>query len=270
MQIEIENTAESLLKIEYNGREYSIAGNSISQIDVDSLEFNLSAYLTLPKEFDLEQDKNGIKEKLIQKSFDKLYSLSKKMIVQCRTTYAIKLNSDSAKLVFSYDFFGKEQSFTEDFFDMPLELSSFARLECDYAEILVIDCEALNKKQFMKTYKIMYWWVNWNLGLIALLLYLPPYIKQKKMVSKNHLTKVISSLYSVSREERDKLLGIEENHKNSKSSQETVETMQTDKTNSKKGCLKTFIGLGIFVLISIVILVFIIAWIVIHIRYFVL
>jgi hypothetical protein len=264
MIIEIENTAESLLTIVYKNKTYDIAGNSINQIDVDNLEFNLSAYLTLPKEFDLEQEKNGIKEKLIQKSFDKLYSLSKKMIVQCKTTYAIRLNSNNTRLVFSYDVFGKEQSFTEDFFDMPLDLSSFARLECDNAEISIIDCDALNKKQFLKTYKIMYWWVNWNLGLLAFLLYLPPYFKQKKMVSKKHLTKVINGFYSVSREERDKLLGIEKN-KDNHSTQETAETMPTDKTNSNKGCLGTFVKIGIFVLVLIGILIFGIVWLVTHI-----
>ena len=190
MLVDIINKNESTLMVEYNKDVFKFEGNQSGQIEVSSAEFDLSVYSDLIDTVDLELEENTLKNKLFQKGFDKMISLGKKLMVQCKNTYHIKLNNSNAKLIFELDAFGKDNSFVQDFFDMPMDLTSFTRLECEYADIEVVASEATNKKEFLKIYRRLYFWINWNLGVESILFYLPSYIKQKKMISQKHLTPI--------------------------------------------------------------------------------
>ncbi len=210
MIVNIRNKSESALVIEYNGKPFRYAGNQCGQLEVDSSEFELSAYMDLIDTVDLELKEKSVKNKIFQKLFDKPFSLSEKFMVQCKNTYKIKLNSpyvSSFCLDFEFAVISKENTFVEQLFEMPIDVTSFARLECDFAEICVTNSEAINKKEFLKIYKLMYLWINWNMGLLSVILsYIPAYLKQKRMVSGKCLSGTFKKLYSVSREERNNLL----------------------------------------------------------------
>lgn len=242
MLVDIVNKNESILVIEYNNKVFKFEGNQTSNLEIESADFYLSAYTDIIDTVDLELEEKSLKNKLFQKGFDKMIALGKKLMVQCKNTYHICLNNPKAELVFELDAFGKDNSFAQDFFDMPVDLTSFTRLECEYADIEVIASEAINKKDFLKIYRRMYFLVNWNLGISAILFYLPSYIKQKKMVSHKQLTKTFKKFYFVTREERDKLISIDaDDITNTNKKQEPIVT--------KKGCLKTFLGIGFIVLL---------------------
>lgn len=209
MIINIENNAESTLVIECNNNEYKINTNDILQIDFESAEFEISAYYELIETVDLELDTKKIKFRFIQKAVDKLIKLGKQLMIQTKVRYKVKLNSVST-LKFEFGAFGKDTNLIQEMFDMPAELVSFARLECNNADIKVLNCEAINKKDFLKIYRRTYLWINWNAGIIfSLILYLPSYIKQKILISKRHLKKKIAYFYLVTPEEREKLIDIE-------------------------------------------------------------
>lgn len=253
MLVDIINKNESTLMIEYNNDVFKFEDNQSGQIEVSSAEFDLSVYSELIDTVDLELEEKKIKNRLFQKGVDKMISLGKKLMVQCKNTYHIKLNNSNAKLVFELDAFGKDNSFAQDFFDMPIDLTSFTRLECEYADIEVVASEATNKKEFLKIYRRLYFWINWNLGVESILFYLPSYIKQKKMISQKHLTKIFKKFYSVSKEERDNLISINTN--------DGIETNNNENNEfTKKGCLKTFFGIGFLILVMLAILIAIIVF----------
>lgn len=247
MLIDIENKAESTLVIEYNDRVYKIATNQTEQMDFDSLEFEISAYYELIETVDLELDKKRLKYRFIQKAVDKLIKFGKQLMIQTKVKYKVRLNNVST-LKFEFGAFGKDTNLIQELLDMPAELVSFARLECDGADICVADCEAINKKEFLRIYRRTYLWVNWNVGIIfALICYLPSYTKQKIITSKRHLKKKIKNLYSVSPEERENLIDIE-----------TDDDDETDenKPQKKGGWLKPLIFFGFITVIVILILMF--------------
>lgn len=249
MIVNVENSADSVLVIEYNNIEYKIGSNQIYQIDVDSAEFQLSAYYELIETVDLELNTKRIKYRFIQKAVDKLIKFGKQLIIQTKAKYNIKLK-DNSTIKFEFGAFGKDTNFVQELFDMPAELIGFARLECDNADINVLECEAINKKDFLKIYRRTYLWINWNAGIIfSLILYLPSYIKQKVIISNRHLKKKISKLYSVTPEEREKLIDIETDD----------DEMDENTPKENGGCLKTFIILGLislagFVLVAIILI----------------
>lgn len=253
MLVDVINKNESTLIIEYNNAVFKFESNQSGQIEVSSAEFDLSVYSDLIDTVDLELEEKNIKNKLFQKGVDKMISLGKKLMVQCKNTYHIKLNNSNTKLLFELDAFGKDNSFAQDFFDMPIDLTSFTRLECECADIEVVASEAINKKDFLKIYRKLYFWVNWNLGMESILFYLPSYIKQKKMISQKHLTKIFKKFYSVSKEERDNLISIDTN--------DTIKANNEEKSGfTKKGCLKTFFGIGFLILVMFAILIAIIVF----------
>lgn len=254
MIINVENKSESELLIEYNGTTHRIAGSKIEQIEIDSLDIELTAHMVLIDELDLELDNKKLKNKLIQKATNKIINFTKKLMAQCKITYAISLNQDDALLTFEFDGFGKDNSFIQDLLDMPFEIVNFARLECDNAEIKVTDCEVINKKEYLKTYRRIYFWINWNIFefLTNLVLYLPSYLKQKRIMSKRYLLKAFGKLYSLPRDEREKLLGF---------STDDEKNEDEDDKKGKSGCLGTFVKIGVFVLIMLAILIALIVWI---------
>ena len=211
MLVEIQNNSESTLVINYENRIYRFEGNQKGALEVASLDFELSAHMELIEFLDLELQEKTVKNKLFQRIFDKFFSFAKKFMVNCKNTYRVKLNEPTACLEFCFATFGKDSGFAEEYLDMPLEVSGFARLECNNAQIEIVDSEAINKKDFLRVYRRTYLFVNWEMGLLCLFAYLPSCIKQKKMVSGVHLRKVFKNFYSCSREQRDEMIKIKDN-----------------------------------------------------------
>lgn len=206
MLINVINSNESILVLEINNRIYKINSNETCQIEIDSLDFNVSAHLELIDSIDLELDKKKIKSKIIQKLFDKLVKFGKQVMAQIKVTYNVKMSNPKSPLEFIFTFYEKDTNILQDLLEIPEEAINFARLECESANISVVDCEVINKKKYLQLYRRLYWWINWSNGLIfGILFYLPIYTKQKIIISKHHLKKRISGLYRLSKAERDKL-----------------------------------------------------------------
>ena len=79
----------------------------------------------------------------------------------------------------------------------------FGQAECENAEIEVASSVAMNRPEFISLYKLIYRTINLHGLFFNIIKYKVQINRQRKLSSKDYLTKKFSELYSLSFEERD-------------------------------------------------------------------
>lgn len=208
MKICFENKSRDL------GAEIIFNDNSILNIPPDS-----------PKEFEINEDNitfsvkytrdftfgyqfipkadGKLTDQITNKLTEKAIKSIGNAIVQIVNTYKISgLKDDSVIEVNDRAHYLSAEGLDAIFNCFPA-LYYFGQAECENAETEVVSSVAMNRPEFISLYKLIYRTINLHGLFFNIIKYKVQINRQRKLSSKDYLTKKFSELYSLSFEERD-------------------------------------------------------------------
>jgi hypothetical protein len=202
------NSTDFSAKIFVNDIEYFIDKENQIIIDLSKPCFNLSVeYLDDFKDLNDNKAKT-IKDKFENKFVNKVANFINKAILKVKNTYQITVQNDCDKIEIDYCLYEIKQNKLEKLLDFIPTIYSFGRIEADNTKINVINSTPINKKEYKKFYKKLYLFKDFSLLFLlnSIIEFIPVKIKLKSSISDKTLLKKFADLYSLSYNEREKVL----------------------------------------------------------------
>lgn len=189
-------------------------------------------------ELQVDRNKDKIPAKIMKRLAKKLVDKIPEIVLLTRVTYELSDTSEDCEIFFSDGLYSVCDGYAADFFDMMPVGYFFAQAETNKGTLRITDVKTVNRKQYLKVQRNFNLFMDWDMLLPDLFLFIPKYLLIKFYYTADfYVSKKVKGLYELSPAQRIEYICKKEKKR--------------EKVESGFGCLKALLW-GIIILAIIV------------------